>query len=296
MEAVAFSLITVLAWGTWLAPAQSVAGLDERLRTVLVTLGNLLLAIVVALSVGLDQLDRPTAVYTFLGGVVWALAGACAFTATARLGIARAMGIWAPLNILVAMVWGLVLFAELTQQPPAVMGGVVIAVVLMVMGIILIVTARSEHTAGTSMRRQFMLGLAGALAAGVLWGSYFIPIRLADVSLWVANLPMACGMLAGSLLLALTAGTRRPPPAGDALRLMIAGLLWGVGNFGALKLMALIGTGPGFAIAQLCVVVNALVGIAWFHNPAPRSAAARWTLLGVGLATAGGITLGLLRS
>jgi glucose uptake protein len=79
-------------------------------------------------------------------------------------------------------------------------------------------------------------------------------------------------------------------------RLLATGLLWAIGNYGALKMMELIGTGRGFTIAQLCVVVNALIGIFWMKNPKPGTRAARLTLIGVTIATLGAIVLGNLKS
>jgi len=46
----------------------------------------------------------------FLGGVIWAVGGLGAFTGTNKLGMAKAFGIWAPLNIIVSRIWGAVLF------------------------------------------------------------------------------------------------------------------------------------------------------------------------------------------
>jgi glucose uptake protein len=79
-------------------------------------------------------------------------------------------------------------------------------------------------------------------------------------------------------------------------RLLGTGVLWAIGNYGALKMMELIGTGRGFTIAQLCVVVNALIGVFWMKNPKPGTRAARLTLLGVTIATLGAIVLGNLKS
>jgi glucose uptake protein len=62
-----------------------------------------------------------------------------------------------------------------------------------------------------------------------------------------------------------------------------------------LTLVEGIGTGKGFTIAQLSLVVNALVGILVFRNPPPRSRAAAVTLVGIMLALIGGILLGQLK-
>jgi glucose uptake protein len=47
------------------------------------------------------------------GGMVWPVGSYCAFSASETIGIARAAGTWTPLNIIVAFVWGALLFGEL---------------------------------------------------------------------------------------------------------------------------------------------------------------------------------------
>jgi glucose uptake protein len=76
---------------------------------------------------------------------------------------------------------------------------------------------------------------------------------------------------------------------------MSTGILWAIGNYGALAMMEIIGTGRGFTIAQLCVVVNAVVGIYILKEPNPKSRAARLTLVGVLIAMVGAILLGNIK-
>jgi glucose uptake protein len=73
---------------------------------------------------------------------------------------------------------------------------------------------------------------------------------------------------------------------------MSTGFLWAIGNYGALAMMEILGTGRGYTIAQLCVVVNALLGIYIFKVPHPKSRAARLTLVGVIVAMIGATILG----
>jgi glucose uptake protein len=114
--------------------------------------------------------------------------------------------------------------------------------------------------------------------------------------MWSGSFPLALGMLAGSSLLTLTAGRApRLDHRSDVLRALLSGLIWGIGNFGMLLLVGALGAGRGFTIAQLSVVVNALVGIFLLKEPQPGSRAAWLTLFGCVLATAGGILLGTLR-
>jgi glucose uptake protein len=55
-----------------------------------------------------------------------------------------------------------------------------------------------------------------------------------------------------------------------------------------------VGTGVGFTIAQLSLLVNVSVGIFVFKVPKPGSHAARVALVGILLAGVGGIVIGNL--
>src|ERR1019366_8262 len=93
---------------------------------------------------------------------------------------------------------------------------------------------RSASGAADTYRR----GLLWAVAAGVLWGSYFVPAEWAKVSTQVANFPLAIGILAAGCALTLPAGG----PSRLSLRVttlqLTAGVLFGVGNLALLGLGA----------------------------------------------------------
>lgn len=290
-----FAIITVLAWGTWLAPSQNVPVRSQQIRTFYVAIANLLLASIVAAVHGLDGLNAAGFWLPFFGGLVWAFAGLCAFTATAHLGIAKAFGLWAPLNILVSLVCGWWWFGEFRDPSPGQRLGLLVAIAAIIGGVAMIVLARGEPPPG-SAQRSVTRGLLGALGAGLLWGVYFIPIRLSGVSMWVGALPMAIGIFAGATVLLAVAGHRPslPGPAAYA-RVGATGLLWSMGNYGMLVLVNELGAGRGFTISQLSIVVNALVGIHVFREPARDTSAARWTLTGCAFATLGGVILGSLK-
>jgi len=297
MTGLGWSLVTILAWGTWLAPLQLAGAVDERVKTLWITLGNLAAAVTVAAAWGFAGLTWEVFWPSLLGGVMWSASGIAAVAAVQRLGMARAMGVWAPLNILVSIAWGVAVFGEMLDLTAGAAAGVAVSVAGMVAGIVLIVSAGDRHAAnaGVGGRRATAVGLAAAAAAGLGWGSYFMPIRVAEASAWVAALPMAIGMVVGAGLPALWRRRGRAGPGGGrgVGLAAAAGLLWAVGNYGSLQLMAALGTGRGFAIAQACVVVNAAVGIVVFRRPPPGSRAARRTLLGVLLASAAAAGLGL---
>jgi glucose uptake protein len=296
MRSLFYALITVFGWGTWLAPSHKVIFPNQQIKTLYVVATNLGIATVVVLwQGGIGELTAGTFWLTLLGGVIWAAGGFSAFTGTSKLGIAKAFGIWAPLNIIVSLLWGAVLFREFVNISNGAILVLVAAVLTILAGVLLIIFAKGADEGGQE-RHTFRLGLAGAVGAGILWGSYFIPVKYSGVSAWVGAFPLAIGMTVGGLILALLSRQSwKLAASSDYIRACLTGALWSVGNYGVLLLVGELGAGKGFTISQISVVVSALIGIYWFHEPAPKTRAARLTFIGCVLATIGGIVLGNLK-
>lgn len=295
MTGILYALITVVSWGTWLAVSHTVPFKNQPIKTFYVAAANLVLAMIVAVTQNLRGLTLAAFWPPFLGGLIWSVSGLCAFTATSKLGTARAFGIWAPLNIIISLAWGAALFHEFIGLSPSNLALLFVTLAAILAGVLMIILPADDSSAPVS-RRNLWTGVLAACGTGVLWGSYFLPIKASRVSVWVATLPLAVGIFAGSSLLA--ALTRQPlklARLADYGRISLSGLLWGAGNYGSLLLIDTLGAGKGFTIAQLSLVVNALVGIFLLKNPSPRSKAAAWILAGSALATAGGIVLGNIK-
>jgi glucose uptake protein len=334
------SLVTVLAWGAWIPLAQVIPGVPQRSRTFYACVGNLVLAAGALLaggghlSFGWKEFWLPLA-----GGVVWTGGNYSAFRASETIGLARAAGSWTPLNIVVAFVWGALLFGELNSFSGArfaLLGG---ALVLVLAGVLLIVGSQDRGappvpavaTVGTrgdalahdrtaeavasdgqpvgpaampapvpaapsgAAPGRYRAGLLWAAVAGVLWGTYFVPAQWAKVPAQVGNFPLAIGILVCGLALAL--------PVHEPVRLRVkvsavqlgAGVLFGIGNLTLLGLVARVGTGVGFTIAQLSLLVNASIGIWVFKVPRPGSRAAHVALAGIIVAGSGGAIIGAMR-
>ncbi|HKO60253.1 MAG TPA: GRP family sugar transporter [Pyrinomonadaceae bacterium] len=299
MLTVLYAVIPVVSWGVWLTPSQNVSVPNQQVKTFYVAVANLGLATFVFAAQGpaaWQELSLGTGALVFAGGVIWSLGGLCAFTATDKVGSARAFGIWAPLNIVVSMLWGALLFREFVRSRPYTLPLLLLAVLVIIAGVLLIIFAKGTGAVSDQNRGGFLLGLSGAIGAGVLWGSYFVPIHYAGISMWVGGLALALGMLFGSLLLAWQSHTSfRLENAQAYLRVLATGLIWGIGNYGMLQLVGALGAGRGFTIAQLSVVVNALMGVFVLKEPTPHTRAATMTLVGCILATIGGIVLGILK-
>ncbi len=295
-----YALIAVLAWGTWIAPSQNVTIQGQQTRTFYVTIAVLILALVATIFVGFEGLNGTTFLYPFLGGLIWALSGWSAFVGTKNLGMAKAFGIWAPMNIVVSVFWGVLLFGEFTDVNTSALMLAILAFVIIVAGILIIIFAGGNDEESESGKSK-ALGLIGACGAGVGFATYFIPITWGSknagaafegFNMWIGTLPLAVGMLAGSTVLMMVSKSSPKLEKGiDYIKVLSTGFLWAIGNYGALALVDIIGAGKGFTIAQLCVVVNALVGIYILKEPNPKSKAAKLTLAGVIVAVLGGVLL-----
>jgi glucose uptake protein len=292
------AVITVVALGTWIPLAQLLPGTPERSRIFYVAVGNVVFAGLALLASGADVVfDWRRFWLPLAGGVVWTAGNYCVFRASATIGLARAAGTWTPLNIVVAFAWGAVLFGELDGFSAARFAVLGVAFLTVVAGVLLIAGSRDgrSEAPGSGKPAAARTGFLWAGAAGILWGSYFVPAQWAAVPPQVSNFPLALGILGGALALAL--------PAGEPVKLGVraagaqlgAGVLFGIGNLALLALVARVGTGTGFTIAQLSLAVNAGIGIWLFHVPQPGTSQARKVLTGIVVAGIGGCVIAAMR-
>jgi glucose uptake protein len=129
----------------------------------------------------------------------------------------------------------------------------------------------------------------------LLWGSYFVPAQWAKVPTQIADFPLAIGILAGGAALVFPAHEPIRLPAKLTALQLAAGVLFGIGNLALLGLVSRLGTGVGFTIAQLSLLVNASIGIFVFKVPKPGTRAARVAVVGILIAGLAGGVIGAVR-
>ena len=307
---VLLAIVLVAALGTWIPLAQLLPGTPQRTRIFYVAVGNAVFAGIALLASGADLMFGWRGFWLPLaGGVVWTAGNYCVFQASKTIGLARAAGTWTPLNIIVAFAWGALLFGELDGFSKARFAILGVAFLAVVAGVLLIAGSRDGSSgqpssssprpaaAAESGRRATTAraGLLWAGGAGVLWGSYFVPAQWAAVPAQVSDFPLALGILGAALALALPAGEPVKLGARATSAQLGAGVLFGIGNLALLALVARVGTGTGFTIAQLSLLVNASVGVWVFHVPEPGTRQARKVLAGIVVAGIGGCVIAAMR-
>lgn len=287
------ALAVIIPWGTWVVLSQNVKFHSSHSRNFYISLAFLVMAGIIYLMQPPMVLNLKDWLLPMAGGAIWVLSGYFAFNASNRIGVALAGGIWSPLNIVTGILWGALFFGEFRGYSLGRLGSLGGALAVLLTGVMLVIFPgrnKEESKANWS-------GVLQAGAAGLLWGSYFIPINAGSLSLWYASLPMAIGMFLSSVLLVLISRSKLRLANFKEYALSTgSGLLWGVGNYAMLMLTKKVGTATGFTLAQLCVVVNAALGIFLLKEPKPGTPRANRALVGILIACTGGILIGLIRN
>ena len=113
-------------------------------------------------------------VWAVLAGCLWAVANTLTIFAVRDVGLSIAFPLWNS-NSLLGIFWGIVLFHELRGADWRRWAGVVGGAALMFIGATALAWASATQSAGRDATR----GVVAALAAGVLWGTMYIPYRKA---------------------------------------------------------------------------------------------------------------------
>jgi glucose uptake protein GlcU len=113
-------------------------------------------------------------VWAVLAGCLWAVANTLTIYAVRDVGLSIAFPLWNS-NSLLGIVWGIVLFKELRGADWRRWFGVLGGALLMFAGATALAIASAAHVP----TRDAFRGVIAAVAAGVLWGTMYIPYRKA---------------------------------------------------------------------------------------------------------------------
>lgn len=205
-------------------------------------------------------------VWAVLAGMLWAVANTLTIFAIRNVGLSIAFPLWNT-NSLVGLFWGWLLFSELRgagrRDWAKVLGGA-----LAIVGGACLLAWATAHQEGVS-REHATLGVAAALAAGLLWGTMYIPYRKAYIS-GMNPLSFVTVFTFGELgtMLALAAGFHggwggletelvRVRPA--LFWLFLGGFCWVLGDLFQQYAAKYIGIGRGIPLSN----TNQLWGLAW---------------------------------
>jgi len=113
-------------------------------------------------------------IWGVLAGCIWAVANTLTIFAIRDIGLSIAFPLWNS-NSLLGIFWGFLLFNELRGAGARRWFGVVGGAFVMFVGAVLLALVSSSQASGG----QAIRGVMGAVGAGVLWGTMYIPYRKA---------------------------------------------------------------------------------------------------------------------
>lgn len=267
-----------LAAGAWLGAAEA--------PTELVTTGisPIIISAIMVLGVFVARWTVPTllkgTVYVFsdlksmphlivwavIAGSLWAVANTLTIFAIRNIGLSIAFPIWNS-NCLVGLFWGWLFFNELRGASKA-------QWVKVLGGAIAIVTATTilgfaSMKGGVGIGDNKLQGIFAALAAGLLWGTMYVPYRKAYIS-GMNPLSFVTIFTVGEVLTMLIISFTflgGPGPLFDAVKLalpslfwlFLGGFCWVIGDLFQQFAAKYIGIGRGIPLAN----TNQLWGLAW---------------------------------
>lgn len=287
-EGVIIALFTALLYGSWAVPTKTLK-VDPKTQAFWLTIGHLLIALVIFPFVK-EPLTVKEVLGPILAGIIWATGIILGFVGIKHLGITRAIGIWVPTLIIVSAIWGLVFFGEARSLGIQKLTQTIFALLLLIVAAILIIsTSKGDKKLG-----NVKFGIIASLIIGVFHGSFFVPMRFTSLSSSAALLPMSLGLVATTLVVSYFQKLKLNQGLKANSRMLLGGLILGVGNLTALITIQLLGVAQGFPLTQLAIVVNTLWGVFVFKEV--TSAKGKILIaIGIALALTGAILLNAAR-
>lgn len=270
------ALGAALAWGSYMVPFKKSGSSNLIQFQTLIAAGigfsGLIASVVLGYPLSLN-------LYGLLSGVLWAIANAISLIAILNLGLSRAVPLMSSLVILSSFLWGALAFHEL---PKGFTLGL-LGIGLIVLGVIIV--SSTENMESRNVRK----GLLAAIAAGLIWGSQLVPVKVGNVATRDFFFPVCLGIfLTGFLIAVINRVKFRKEAVGSSLA---SGVIWNIGNLLSLISLSLIGLAKAGPTSQAASLVAVLWGLFYFKEITRRRQKAQ-VLIGALILISGVITLG----
>jgi len=266
-----------IAWGTFMVPFKIAKSDKLILFQAVMSVG--ILASGLILSVILGYPLRPN-IYGFVAGILWAAANSIALTAIFNLGLSRAAPLVSSLVVISSFLWGALVFGEM----PAGMIMGFAGIVLIVLGVIL--SSATGNLEGQNAKQ----GLFAAVAAGLIFGSQLVPLKVGNVSTGDFFLSVSLGIFITAMMMAMV---RKIRFSTEVLKEgLISGAIWNIGNLLSLISLSLIGLSKMGPISQTATLVAVFWGLFYFKEITKPKAKLQ-VLTGAVILLGGVIILGL---
>jgi glucose uptake protein GlcU len=203
-------------------------------------------------------------VWAILAGCIWAVANTLTIFAIRDVGLSIAFPLWNS-NSLIGIFWGIVLFRELRGAERSRWTGVLAGAAVMFTGATILAIASAAHVPPANAAR----GVTAALAAGVLWGTMYIPYRKAYLTgmnplSFIAFFTIGELVMMGGIALTFSGGWSPLVEQLVAARavifwLLLGGFVWVIGDLFQQYAVKYVGISRGIPLSN----TNQLWGLLW---------------------------------
>ena len=229
------AIISMLGWGSYLVPMKRVGKYDAVYY-------HTVMCVSIFISGSVFSLITQNLTFSWLGllsGFFWALGNLLSVYAIKYSRLSIAVPIWMAGAIMVSFL-------------------AILGVTLLAVGVIWV--SRIDNQKGSLSRKGIVL----ASFAGVLFGSYIVPFKLANTEPLLFLFPMCFGILIGG---SIPFFINKPKVEGKIiLPGAISGILWNVANVASFFSVAILGIAIGFPLTQMALFVSVLWGLLYFHE------------------------------
>ncbi|AXQ79664.1 sugar transporter [Streptococcus chenjunshii] len=291
MEGILYALVPMVAWGSIGFISNKIGGTPNQ-QTFGMTIGALFFALGVWLIVK-PQLSLILWVFGIIGGILWAIGQSGQFHAMQYMGVSVANPLSSGAQLVVGSLIGALIFNEWTQPIQFVLG--IVALILLLIGFYFSSRRDSDNPLLKQSQHRlsdFYKGFRALFYSTIGYLSYTILFNnIMSFSALSVILPMAVGMLLGSLILmkfqvALTE---------SVFKNSFVGILWGIGNIFMLFAAAKAGLAIAFSFSQLGIIISIAGGILFLGEVKTKKELG-WLFIGLLCFIIGAVLLGIVKS
>jgi glucose uptake protein len=285
MSAILIALIPAIAWGSIVLVSVKLGG-DSHSQTLGITIGALVFALGIYLWAH-PSIHMTAWIVGIISGLFWAVGQKNQLASVPHLGVSKTVPVSTGMQLVATTLFGVLVFKEWSTMATVLIGSA--AIILIIAGVVL---TSVTGTAGSKEKksRNFKKGIMILLLSTLGYLVYVVIIRWYNLNGWTAILPQAIGMFIGAILLSF----KHKPFNKFALRNIITGLIWGIGNLGLLLSLPRIGVATSFSLSQTGIVISTFGGIFLLGEKKTKKQLV-YVIIGSILIIAGGVLLGFTK-
>ncbi len=216
------------------------------------TIGALILSFGIYLFIQ-PELNSTIIIVGIVSGLFWTVGQVNQLKTFQYIGVSKTMPISTGMQLVSTALFGVIVFHEWSTTTTVILG--VIALICIVVGIVF--TSYEEKKGNEEESGNFKKAILTLIVSTIGYLIYVVVARLFNVDGWVALFPQAIGMFISAVILTF----RHKPFNKYAIRNIIPGLIWALGNMFLFISQPRVGVATSFSLSQMGIVISTLGGI-----------------------------------